>query len=450
MSNCLGGHPNITIKNAQDECLYQCMYKYHYGLGNIKGVHNNGYITVDYQTQNQDFPVVFQEEEYSISEMRIYAPSLHTFNGERKDAELVILHSRCYPEMNTTVNSKIVYDELTNFTIEKTLGGDGCFYTYNTQDEAEAQCKDPPRMPNSTANVPLCSGYIQIDDKKCNGKQWQLRTGAFTAASGSNAFKKEITEESKNNGECPNTLCVCIPLSKNASQGSATTTVLNQIIRETSALELGNHTDVFSFDSPFNLNKFIPDKNYYSYTAMGLDTSISPICCNYIVFDTPLGINSDQVENLNNNISQGPTANVNNEITLVKSQSPPKSLTGSSKKEDDIYIDCQPTNDSGQVLVSEEKSLEITKPIKPETESSDFTKSFWKYFYKFAGFILGILITIAIVMVARGIVEGKLFSLMYLIKLVVLGMMIGYLSTVVANKNDKNADLSVTDYLSKK
>ena len=273
MPQCPQGIPNITETENMGECLYQCQYQYHYGLANVRATHNNGYISIAYQTQNKDFPVMFKEQEFSVSELRMYSPSLHKFSGKNTDAELVIVHSLCSPEVDPlNESSQFVWENAPDGkSFPNTLGDDSCFYTYDSLNEAKAQCSDPQLMPGSSGDPPMCAGIVDIsgtqESKKCSNHKWQLRNGEMTDVENTGQTYAKILRENptRSISDCPPTLYVCIPLSSGAPTAGNSSIVLNEIIRASIPLQLGYHTDVFSFDSPFNLNEFIPNKKYFSY-----------------------------------------------------------------------------------------------------------------------------------------------------------------------------------------
>jgi carbonic anhydrase len=460
MAQCLDGHPNIAVTANMGECLYQCEYKYHYGLANIRATHNNGYISIEYQTQNKEFPVMFKGQEYSVSELRIYTPSLHKHNGKNTDAELVIVHSLCSPGDVAGVSdeSEITWATKEGQTIKGALGGDACFYTYESLSTAKARCIDPPLEDGHTGNAPQCDGVVNIQhDKnipKCGNKYWQLRKGdVLPDPEGGSVFTKELSQgDSMIDRDCPGTFYVCIPLSSTAPGASENSNILNTIIRETLPLQLGYHTDVFSFDSPFNLNKFIPDKKYFSYFANGLNRTNSVTCANYVVFSDPIGINSDLARQLSDTIMPATMPPLNNDISLLHSQAAPESMTKGKHKTDDIYIDCQPTDDSGQVLVAEDKPGPKVDPVSADSLGTPNPfATFWKYFYKFADILLGIFITMMIVMAVRGLLNpgSGIFNMWYWLKLVGLAIVVGYLSTIVAGGDDKPPGEGVLDYMKK-
>lgn len=458
MAQCPTGHPNITAgRDKMGECLYQCEYKYHYGLANVRATHSGGYISISYQTQNKEFPVLFKGQEFSVSEMRIYSPSIHKFDGKNLDAELVIVHSLCSPGNfeHEDGGTNISWESLTGKTMNGTLGNDACFYTYDSLSTAKSRCIDPPSPPGTDGPAMQCDGIVNIKGMKgvpkCGNKEWQLRRGSVASdPSGGTLFTKVATaDDSSAERDCPDGLYVCIPLSSSAPGASAESNILNTIIRDTLGLQAGYHTDVFSFDSPFNLNKFIPDERYFSYFGTGLSSAPQKPCANYVVFANPIGIGKELAKGLAELIVPSVMPVENNAIDLLHSQQAPESMTKSKGKTDDIYIDCQPTDDSGLLLVTEDKPGLNVDPVLPDVPGKSAISTFWTYFYKAADIFLGIFITMMIVMVVQGLLNpgSGVLSAWFWVKLVVLAMIVGYLSTVVAQGTDTAPTQGVVDYL---
>ena len=115
-----------------------------------------------------------------------------------------------------------------------------------------------------------------------------------------------------------------------------------------------------------------------------------------------------------------------------------------AKGDDEIYIDCQPTDNSGQLLVTEDK---LVKPITADTSTKEnpIAKMFSQILGPFAEVIEGILITVMIVLIAKGIInfftgDGSFTALFFmLLKVCLLAVIISMLSYVNADKNKKTA-----------
>jgi carbonic anhydrase len=86
---------NISSQNVSGNCDLKCSYNYQYNQSNSVATNNGVFISLSYDkgTSNQ---VVYNTQNYYVSQINIYSPSLHSFNGNLANAELVIEH---VPEM---------------------------------------------------------------------------------------------------------------------------------------------------------------------------------------------------------------------------------------------------------------------------------------------------------------------------------------------------------------
>jgi hypothetical protein len=92
MSNNLTKKPiNISQKNIYGKCDLKCAYNFKYKESSLN-VKNNGInIALIYDNSNIP-PVSYNEEKYTVSKIMIFSPSLHLFNENKVDAELIIEH----------------------------------------------------------------------------------------------------------------------------------------------------------------------------------------------------------------------------------------------------------------------------------------------------------------------------------------------------------------------
>jgi len=83
---------NISPGNISGQCNLKCSYSFNYSTSSciVKNLGNNLLLSYD---SSSNPPVTFNNAKYSIYNVEIYAPSIHTFNGSTADAELVITHS---------------------------------------------------------------------------------------------------------------------------------------------------------------------------------------------------------------------------------------------------------------------------------------------------------------------------------------------------------------------
>jgi len=80
---------NISSKGYTDDCSLKCLYKYDYSSIPSTTITNEGnYLAVSYDKVN----INYNNNKLQVQGIRIYTPSLHTFNGVRADGEMVITH----------------------------------------------------------------------------------------------------------------------------------------------------------------------------------------------------------------------------------------------------------------------------------------------------------------------------------------------------------------------
>ena len=79
----------FQVKITQDDCSLKCLFKYNYPRVPATTITNNGnYLEISYDKVQ----VKYNNSTLLVQGMRLYTPSLHTFDGVRADGELVINH----------------------------------------------------------------------------------------------------------------------------------------------------------------------------------------------------------------------------------------------------------------------------------------------------------------------------------------------------------------------
>jgi carbonic anhydrase len=154
-------------------------------------------------------------------------------------------------------------------------------------------------------------------------------------------------------------LIICIALTtKNGTQPKATSQLTN-IINDTLQIgnTLGEGGGIQGLN--FNLNDFIPiKKGFYSYTA-NLPHPPCTSCVDYIVYDmNDAAINLD--DTTMNNFKSVITSNLSTIVPITDKinygYNKAGALLGLSQDGNEIYIDCNPTGSSGDVLINESKN----------------------------------------------------------------------------------------------
>jgi carbonic anhydrase len=83
---------DISTTNVVGNCELKCDYQFNYTNGNPT-IKNNGECLALTYDNSKSPSVKFNNEDYIVSEIYIYTPSLHSYNGDKTDAELIITHS---------------------------------------------------------------------------------------------------------------------------------------------------------------------------------------------------------------------------------------------------------------------------------------------------------------------------------------------------------------------
>jgi carbonic anhydrase len=116
---------NISSQNIAGKCDVKCSYTFNYPETNLTAKNNGNMIrlTCDYTNTS---PVLYNSEKYNVSNIFIIAPSIHIFNNEITNAEILIEHDSlnggaklfvCIPiieSSNTTTASNLITEIINN------------------------------------------------------------------------------------------------------------------------------------------------------------------------------------------------------------------------------------------------------------------------------------------------------------------------------------------------
>jgi carbonic anhydrase len=83
---------DISESGSSGTCELKCEYSFSYNNSDTSVTNNGDYLELTYDQASVP-PVKFNDTDYRVDGIRIYQPSLHTFNGNYADAEIVIKHS---------------------------------------------------------------------------------------------------------------------------------------------------------------------------------------------------------------------------------------------------------------------------------------------------------------------------------------------------------------------
>lgn len=110
---------NIS-KNTVGKCEKKCEYIFNYSTTNLVARNNGDHISYRPGLQREP-PVMYNGEPYNVKEMELYQPALHSFGGEKADAEIIIEHTKtngtgnlyvCVPVKTTTSQEATTLDKL--------------------------------------------------------------------------------------------------------------------------------------------------------------------------------------------------------------------------------------------------------------------------------------------------------------------------------------------------
>jgi carbonic anhydrase len=174
-------------------------------------------------------------------------------------------------------------------------------------------------------------------------------------------------------------LIVCIPIIENLGSLRDATTQLSSIINyiSKSGNNSGEADNVQGLN--FNLNNFIPQEKFYSYTAT-LPFHPCTNCVDYIVFDNisgSIGLSKETMIILKKLVKTHTitTKKITNNLGYAYSSKKPS--YGSTNTTNDIYIDCKPTGTDGEILIEETKSNVLNGYSFNMPENNFISKETW-------------------------------------------------------------------------
>ena len=236
---------NITRSKILNDCYLKCNYNYNYGISSCTATNKNTYLSLSYEHTPNSNQAVFNNNKMIIEDVKIFKPSLHTYDGIKADAEIIISHR------------------------------------------------------------------------------------------GS-----------------PNPLLVCIPIISGTTYNDGSD-ILEYIINECSAkIPNVNESTVVNINN-YNLDKIVPKKPFYSYLG---NIPYDTLCAqsDYVVFETINGIqlSTETLNKLGNMISSSGIESVSSTTLFYNNKGP-----NSNSSDEDIYIDCKPVDENGEILISENKTV---------------------------------------------------------------------------------------------
>ena len=273
----------LNIKTAKSSiCNLKCSYWFKYGNSTCNIVNNKEFLTIKYDGQGD---VLYNTSTYTPTDVHIFKPALHAFDGEKADAELIIVHTN--PE-----------------------GG----------------------------------------------------------------------------------LLVCIPIT---SSDSTTSAALTEIIK--GAPQQSDPAKVLNVNN-FNLNDFVPKSSYYSYTGNPAWDCKSTSVYDYVVFEksNPILLKADVLKKLDGLISGTSVNQADGKSFFNELGTTENGFQGDGQ----IYIDCQPTGESGEIIYKE------TSNGKSAAQSDIDTTKTQKFLLTMLAFIAGIVLMFVLFQVATTILTS--------------------------------------------
>jgi carbonic anhydrase len=83
---------DINLSNISGSCVLKCEYSFNYNSSSCVAINRGDYISLSYDNSSSQ-NITFNNLSYSVKEIRIYIPSLHSYSSVRTDGEFVIVHS---------------------------------------------------------------------------------------------------------------------------------------------------------------------------------------------------------------------------------------------------------------------------------------------------------------------------------------------------------------------
>jgi len=131
---------DISMSKIKGNCILKCSYSFHYNNSSCIATNRGEYISISYDKYSSP-PVLYNATGYDVQEIRLYIPSLHSYNNSKTNGELIIIHNSntgekpllvCIPikSNNTSSESALFFQKLIN-TVASSAPSDGETTTVN-------------------------------------------------------------------------------------------------------------------------------------------------------------------------------------------------------------------------------------------------------------------------------------------------------------------------------
>lgn len=94
-TSCNTAPINIDMTTSASSCDILCSYKYDYNDSKcVVSINSEGYLEINYDLKRDgtEAQSSLNKDNYNIADIRIYQPSIHTYDGKQADVELIIHH----------------------------------------------------------------------------------------------------------------------------------------------------------------------------------------------------------------------------------------------------------------------------------------------------------------------------------------------------------------------
>ena len=95
---------NIAPDNVDGPCTLKCAYSFSYPDLKLTGSNKADRICIKTNDPQKNPPVTYNTFRYIVSEINLYSPSLHFYNGDKTTAELIVKH---IPEINSETSTDL-------------------------------------------------------------------------------------------------------------------------------------------------------------------------------------------------------------------------------------------------------------------------------------------------------------------------------------------------------
>jgi carbonic anhydrase len=144
---------NISPDIISGDCKLKCAYSFNYPISNCVATNKKYYISLTYDTTS--IPAVkFNNDNYNVSKIHIFSPSIHLFNGSKLDGEFIIEHTPLAGGSNLFVCIPIISDGSSSTDLQNIIS------TVSNQAPAQGESTNI-NLSNFTLNsiVPMKSFY---------------------------------------------------------------------------------------------------------------------------------------------------------------------------------------------------------------------------------------------------------------------------------------------------